>query len=333
LSNDRIDPRDALHGLDRDRPLWRGHPDEPAMLDRMAALQLETGAFGNAVRTWGQVRERFPEFASGKGVEDRMAEALTGALLGQDPSLGPVRAYALYLDFAGLIPEGAVRKQIAGRLADQLGDLDLVAQAADLLGGLVDERLAPGERAALGARIAELRLGRPDARAALRALDATEVQDGLAHPWTARREALRAEALERLERTGEALVPPADPSGQAERRAGAKPLRQTGDVASLTRRLEALLAQNPDGATSLTPEQQRLVLELALAHGGEGDVEALGRLAVRFAEGMAGAQAEPAFVMATMVEPPPSETEAALAHALAQLEGIEDYLRSAHGND
>ncbi|MGH6914072.1 MAG: hypothetical protein ACREH3_10240, partial [Geminicoccales bacterium] len=332
LSNDRIDQGDALHALDHDRPLWRGHPDEPAMLDRMATLQLETGALGNAVRTWDQVRERFPEVASERGIEKRMAEALTAALLGRDPSLGPVRAYALYLDFAALIPAGAVRGPIVRRLADQLAGLDLVAQAADLLGGLIDEQLAPGERAALGARIAELRLREPDANAALHALEATEGQGEPPDPWMARREALRAQALERLERTSEALVRPADPPGPAERRAGAKPPRRTGDVVGLTRRLEARLAQNPNAAAPLTPEQQRLVLELALAHGGEGDVEALGRLAVRFAEAMAGAQAEQAFAMATMVGPPPSETEAALAHAGAQLKRVEDYLRTAHGN-
>jgi hypothetical protein len=329
LDAGRIGPHEALEALDRDLALWRGHPDEARMLDRLAALRLETGTPAEAVRTWHEMRERFPAAAAEGRIEDRMAEALTAALLGRDAISDPVRAYALYLDFAGLIRDGDVRSRITRRLADQLAGLDLVQRAADLLGGLVDEQLAAGERAALGARIAALRLGEPDAGAALQALDATRPQSELPDPSNVARRVLRAQALARLDRPGEALAALADPAGPAERRLRAELRRRSGDIAGLIRDLEALLEQDAGPAAPLAPERQRLVLELALAYEREGDVEALRRLRERFQKAMADAQAEPAFMMATMVEPPSSGTEAALARSAAELKRIEDYLRAA----
>jgi hypothetical protein len=329
LDAGRIGPHEALEALDRDLALWRGHPDEARMLDRLAALRLETGTPAEAVRTWHEMRERFPAAAAEGRIEDRMAEALTAALLGRDAISDPVRAYALYLDFAGLIRDGDVRSRITRRLADQLAGLDLVHRAADLLGGLVDEQLAAGERAALGARIAALRLGEPDAGAALQALDATRPQSELPDPSNVARRVLRAQALARLDRPGEALAALADPAGPAERRLRAELRRRSGDIAGLIRDLEALLEQDAGPAAPLAPERQRLVLELALAYEREGDVEALRRLRKRFQKAMADAQAEPAFMMATMVEPPSSGTEAALARSAAELKRIEDYLRAA----
>jgi hypothetical protein len=140
---------------------------------------------------------------------------------------------------------------------------------------------------------------------------------------------LRAQALARLDRPGEALAALADPAGPAERRLRAELRRRSGDIAGLIRDLEALLEQDAGPAAPLAPERQRLVLELALAYEREGDVEALRRLRERFQKAMADAQAEPAFMMATMVEPPSSGTEAALARSAAELKRIEDYLRAA----
>jgi hypothetical protein len=333
LDADRIGPREALDALERDRGLWRGHPDEPVMLDRLAALRLETGAPADAVRAWHEMRERFPAAAAEARIEGRMAEALTIALLGPEALPDPVQAYALYLDFAGLIQGGDARSQITRRLADQLASLDLVRQAADLLGGLVDEQRDAGERAALGARIAELRLGQPDAGAALQALDATKPQGEPADPSSAARRVLRAQALADLDRPSDALAALADPASPAERRLRADLRRRSGDVAGLIQDLEALLAQDAGPATNLTPEQERLVLELALAYERGGDVEALRRLRSRFAGAITGAQAERAFAMTTMVDPPPFATEAALARSAAEVKRIEDYLRAADTAD
>ena len=329
LDAGRIGPHEALLALERDRALWRGHPDEASMLDRLAALRLETGAPESAVRTWHEMRERFPAAAVEERIEGRMAEALITALLGRDAIPDPVQAYALYLDFAGLIPDGDIRSRITRRLADQLAGLDLVHQAADLLGGLADEQLAAGERTALGARIAELRLGQPDADAALQALDASMPQGELPDASIATRRVLRAQALARLDRPGEALAVLADAASPAERRLRAELRRRSGDITGLIRDLEALLEQDDGPAAPLAPERQRLVFELALAYERASDVEALRRLRERFERSMADAPAEAAFMMTTMIDPPPSGTEAALARSAVEVKRIEDYLRAA----
>jgi hypothetical protein len=167
----------------------------------------------------------------------------------------------------------------------------------------------------------------------LQALDATMPQSELPDASTAARRVLRAQALARLDRPGEALALLTDPASPAERRLRAELRRRSGDIAGLIQDLEALLEQDADPAAPLTSERQRLVLELALAYERGGDVEALRRLRGRFAKAMAGAQREPAFVMATMVDPPPSGTEAAPARSATEVKRIEDYLRASHRAD
>jgi hypothetical protein len=260
----------------------------------------------------------------GGRVDRRLRAAFEEALL-HDQTVGAVRAYALYRDLPELVPAGAAGDRVRRRLATRLAELDLLAPAATLLGGLVDGS-GGAARAEAGAELATLWLRAPDPEAALAALDRSHVAAGLPGELERRRRVLRARALAAARRPADALALLDGQTSSSERELQAEILWQIRDWPPLAATLEGLLERRETSDAALSGADQDLVLRLAIAYGQQADGAALERLRARFGAAMRDQPAEPAFLMATMTPGQPRAPDAILAVAAEHLDRMRTYL-------
>lgn len=327
LDRGELEPAKALAILAPARGLWRGLPDEHAMLDGLAQVYARAGDHPSAVRTWRDLLARFPDAPEAEQVRIRMRQTLIKALLEEDgpPLLGPVQAYALHQEFEHLLPGGELGDHLRRRLAARLAALDLIRPAAALLESLIAGRPGSVARVETGADLAELWLREPAPEAALGALDQTRAAAALPAPLRDRRRLLRARALADLGRRSEALTL-LEGLGRAAGDLRVAILSRSRDWGGLVAAIEPLLdATSPDGAP-LAEDDQRLAVALAVAHARLGRTEALERLRARFGAAMRGQPAEPAFLMATATPGSATAPETVLAVADQHLRRVQDYL-------
>ena len=324
LDEERIGPHEALAHLQPMRPLWRGHAWEAAMLDRLAEIQAGVADPGAAIRTWRELLRRHPRAARRLGAEADLSTTFAQAMAPQQlQAIGPVRALALYRDFPELMPEGKPGQNIRRRLAERLAELDLIEAAAGLLEEVLRAATAAEGRAADGAMLAELWLRQPRPAAALAALDRTEPSvpaSAVGEEWRL----LRAQALAAQDRLDDALATLGDRSDPAAQELRQDILWRQEDWQGLARSIEQVLARVEGG--TLAPEEQTLVIRLALAHAQLDETSGLEEIRRRYGPAMRGQPGEPAFLMATSTAGDPATPDAVLAAASRQIQGIHKFL-------
>jgi hypothetical protein len=313
LQSGGLSPAEALARLVAARPLWRPHPEEPAMLDALARAYLQNHEPSSALYVWREVLSRFPGTPDAAQIARAMRDSFVASLLPTDGIvIGPIRAFALYRDFPELAPDGPLGERLRRRLAAQLAGLDLIEPAASLLEPSLEHMDMPA-KAETGAWLAELWLRAPNPPAALAALDRTETGGNLAETLSRQRRLLRARALAVSDRQNSALALLAGGADSAERRLRVEILWNQHDWPRLIGALEPLLPADARPRGSLAEAEQELVVRLAVAYAQQGEVQALEGLRRRFGEAMRGQASEPAFLMATL----PSARAPGLAPALA----------------
>jgi hypothetical protein len=274
LALGRLDAAGAAAALEQALFAWRGDAQELATRERVAALRREAGEPRAALALLRESEALFPDQAS--ALLPRQQEAFLHALEIE----APLPAVALFDAHPELLPSGEATPAVLERLAERLIALDLPERAAALVARAMDRLPTGPSRAALGARLAELRLGERDAAGALGAL-AESSGRGLPTSLVERRAILaaRAEAqrgqtataVEALRALGAAGDPAlADVLVDARDHAGA--------AVALARHLERSLPAPPG---ELSAEQQRQVVRLAALLALGGDEAALGPLRAR----------------------------------------------------
>jgi hypothetical protein len=328
LETGRLAPGDALARLTPARALWRGHPSERGMLDRLAELEQQSGDPAAAIRIWHDLLARFPAAPDVERIGRRLRDSLVGALQAEGgATIGAVQAYALYQDFPELLRgQGALDDRLRRRLAVQLAELDLIEPAAELLDELIEGRLSGPAKAEAGAALAELRLRQPDPAAALAALERSRVDDQLPPALSVQRRLLRARALAAASQPDAALALLDGRPGRSEQHLRAEILWQNRDWARFAECVEGLLARREESEVPLSAEDQELVIRLALAYARQAEPGALERLRARFAGAISGMAGEAAFLMATLTPGLPVEPEAVLALAAEHLARTRAYL-------
>lgn len=279
LATGRLDAAGAASALESALFAWRGDGIEFATRERVAALRREAGDPRAALTLLRETEAAFPEQAA------QLRAPIQAAFLHALESESPLGAVALYDAHPELLPPGEAGEGMLALLTERLTALDLADRAAALLRRAM-ELAPPGEnRAALGARLAALRLGERDAEGALGALAASsaprlpqallEARSLLAARAEARRgnRVLAAEALRALGPAGDEAL--------SEILAEARDF--TGAAAALGRHLAGLPLSGP-----LPEAAQRLVLRQAAWLAMAGDQGALGQLRARH-----GAQFQP----------------------------------------
>ncbi len=288
LASGALDAAGAAAALDAALFAWRGDAREVAARERLATLRIQAGAPRAALTLLRETVALFPERAAA------LTPSMTDAFLaGLDTEPGAA-AIALFEVERSLLPEGSRGTEALGRLAARLAALDLGDRAAAMLTEAM-ARADPLQKAALGARLAGLRLEEGDAAGTLAALEASAA-DPIPAELAGERDLLRARAMARrgdalaaivlLRGMGDAgLATIADLAAEA----------QDWPLASET--LLAMTAALP--AAALAPAAQRLVLRTAAAALLAGEDTRAASLAGAFGPRMAGTEAATAFATLT----------------------------------
>ncbi len=290
LASGAIDAAAAAKALDATLFAWRGDAVELAARKRLAELRVAANQPREALTLLEESAALFPEQAG--QLQAPMVAALLAALA-QEP---PLAAVTLHDSHAALLAEDPRGDEAAVLLAERLVALDLTERAAMLLARAADRAEEPARRAALGLRLAALKLDEGDASAALTALETTRAE-GLAEPLSRERVVLAARAEARrgkLDKAQEALAQ-LGPAGDAPL---AELLADAQDWPAAAAAGGRAVAALPAG--TLNAEQQRLVLRqaaLLVLAGDEAGVAALrgaasGRLAGQMGDAFVALSAE-----------------------------------------
>jgi hypothetical protein len=287
LATGRLDSAGAARALEAALFAWRGDAREVALRERIAALRREAGDPRAALSLLRETEALFPEQAAS------LRGAIQSAFLQALETEAPLGAVALYDAHPEWLPQGEAGEAVLAMLTERLLALDLPDRAAGLLRRAMERAPAGEGRAALGARLATLRLAERDAEGALAALAASsaprlpmgllQTRSLLAAQAEARRgnRALAIEALQALGSAGD--EPLSDLLADGRDFAGA--------AAALGRHLGTL----PPGTEPLSEVQQRLVLRQAALLAMAGDERGLAQHRSRFVARLSPGQIGGAF--------------------------------------
>lgn len=295
-----LEKKEAVEKLDGMRFAWRGDALELAILRKLGALQMETGAYRDGFTTLRYAAGLIAGSPLADAITAELATRFNGIFVDDNASLGSisaVEAYALFQDFSELNPVGPKGDRAVERLADRLVEIDLLDEAADVLKRQVDFRLSGAEKARVGAKLAGIRLLDNDPNAALQALAETEGPDVTAAQKT-ERVLLRARAHSLLQKPDEALQLIATVEGEDAARLRADTLWRAQRWDQAATAIRALIGE-PPADTPLPEEKARLLVDYAVALTLAGDRAAISQLQSTFGAGMQGSAEEPAFLLLT----------------------------------
>jgi hypothetical protein len=320
LASGRMKPADAAAALDKHLFAWRDDELEASQRMRIAALQSQAGAWRPALAKLRETDALYPALHDKIRAQERH---ILGDLLaaGATAKMAPLDLVALVEENADLLAEKEASSDLAPVLVDKLLALDLPERADPLLGKLMVATQSPEAKAALGARLAALRLDQVDpagAKAALAASDAGGLTPGLA----AHRAALQARALLAAGDENAAMTLLMGQDGAEALELRADMLEKRRDWPDAEAALKALARATLPETGALTDAQQDLVLRLASAASEAGDMVYLLQMQVGLASRLAaGPRADLFAALATqpvhaLTDLPRSGREAVAAKAV-----------------
>ncbi len=168
LASGALDAAGAARVLDSALFAWRGDEVELALRRRLAELRVQAKEPRVALALLQETVAMFPEQAAA------LRPAMVAALLAAVRDEPPLAAVVLHDTQAELLQGDPRAEEAAALLAERLVALDLTDRAATLLARAADRATEPARRAALGLRLAGLKLDEGNAAAALAALEATK---------------------------------------------------------------------------------------------------------------------------------------------------------------
>lgn len=294
----QITASEAIERLDTLRFAWRGDAFELNLLQQLAQLYVGEKQYRNALAAMKQAVTHFAGNRIAARLPGRMNELFANIFLrGAGDELPPVKALTLYYEFRELTPVGAAGDTVIQGLADRLVSVDLLKRAGELLKHQVTYRLKGVDKARVGTRLAVIRLMDRKPKAALEALESTEIAT-LPDQLVTQRRHLMARALTDLGRDTEALMLISrDSSVDAEllRADIGWDTRDWSMSAAATRRVLIRTPNEAPLSRFASGQILRLAVALALAH----DRVALKQVRARHAEAMKGTADNQAFEMIT----------------------------------
>ena len=299
LEEQEITLAEAAEELERIRFLWRGDDFEYALLLRLGDLYVEQERYRDSLLSLRQAVSYLPNPARAEAVASRMRSLFEDLYMGEIAErLPPLRALAIYEEFKELTPAGSKGDELISHLADRLVDIDLLDQAAGLLGQQARYRLEGLEKVGMGARVATLRLlnDQPlDALEILEDSEAGELPEGLAKE----RRLLKASALSQAGIADRALDTLAGDQSYEARRLRAEILWDMERWADAAAALESLLPRDIDRNEPLDEDSAHLVISLAVAFTLNRDRGGLHRLDWDYRDAMEGTPQAQTFNMLT----------------------------------
>ncbi|WP_431270160.1 hypothetical protein [Dankookia sp. P2] len=280
LASGKIDAGQAARALEAALFAWRGDAAELEARLRLAALRRESGDGRAALALLQETAAMLPDQAAA------LQPALRDSFLAALAEAPPLAAVALFDAYPALLPADQRGEAAVQLLVERLVGLDLGDRAAALLRQAMGQA-GGASRAALGLRLAALRLEDGDAAGALAALADSPAAE-LPPVMLRDRTVLAARAEVRLGRLAEAIAA-LRALGPAGGEALSQLLAEQSDWPGAAAALDAHLAATlPAAPAPLDDEQRRLLLRqaalLALA-GDEAGLAGLRDAAARMGEG------------------------------------------------
>ena len=284
LADGSLSPETAIEMLERLQFAWRGDAFEFVLLQQLGKLYIDEGHYRKGLRTWRELVSGFPNAAETPQVASAMQMVFANLFLGDDADdLPPIKALAIHDEFAELAPVGEDGDRLALALAERLIAVDLLDRAALELQRLVEFRLQGNQKAAAGARLAEVHLMDMAPDRAIAALLDSRVAD-LPQELQHHRDHIQARALMRLDRLDDALSLLSDDRSQEGIALRASLLWKKEDWQGAAENLGQLIPKPAPKRGELPEEDARNIVNLAVALTLAGDREALGRLAKDYAD-------------------------------------------------
>ncbi len=174
LQQNRIKRPEAIKRLERQRFEWRGDELEFTMLTRLADLYLEEKNYRKGMDMLREAALNFPNHPETVNVTKKLTTLFKKLFLENEAdNIKPLQALALFNDFRELIPVDDEGNKIVQNMAKRLINVELFDRAALLLEHQINYRLYGVERAAIGAKLAEVYLLSGEADKALSTLQVT----------------------------------------------------------------------------------------------------------------------------------------------------------------
>jgi hypothetical protein len=171
LQQETIEVTEAIQRLERLRFAWRGDAFERKVLNRLGELYMAAGDYRNGLNTLKVILSYFAKHPDAAETAKKMGDVFRNLYLeGEADNISPLKALALYDEFRELTPAGPEGNLMIQKLAERLVDVDLLDKAAAVLGHQVKFRLRGEEKAAVGTKLALVRLIARDPQGALNAL-------------------------------------------------------------------------------------------------------------------------------------------------------------------
>ena len=282
-----LDAKAGADALDRALFAWRGAEQELPLRLRIANLRRQAGQWREAIAVLRDGRAAFPEDTA--LVDAEMASLLTSLFAGEAGQRLPASDFiALYDRNLDVIKDMPWSEAAGTRLVDHLAGLGLQGRAEPVMADLIARSTDPARRAALGARMASLRLTMNDPAGAIGALADTTPPAGAADQATMETRQLlyaRAEAERGNKDAALAMLGALGTADADEARADIYASRK--DWARAIPALVALERKQVRTADELTEAQQALVMRLAVAATHSADTATLRRLSTTYGAAMA----------------------------------------------
>ena len=288
LQQETIEVSEAVQRLERLRFAWRGDAFERKVLDRLAELYIADSAYRNGLNTLKVIVSYFPKHPDAQAAARKMKDIFRRLYIdGEADNISPLKALALYDEFRELTPAGPEGNRMIQKLAERLVNVDLLDKASDVLGHQVKFRLKGEEKAAVGTKLALIRLIARDPQGALDALrDSYHLKVSIEIEDDRRR--IRAKAEFELGKANDAIALLAgDVSREADQLRSAIYFRERnwGEAAKVYQRL---VGGPPEEGETVDGDAGRTALLWAVALKLNRDEEGLRQLFDLYGPGMKG---------------------------------------------
>ncbi|HWJ88375.1 MAG TPA: hypothetical protein VNS12_09920, partial [Pelagibacterium sp.] len=294
----QLDLAQAIDTLGVLSTIWRGDQVEVDTVAKLTDLYYRNGEYREAFVLTRQMADEFENSRVLDGLISRARNEFAGLFLdGRAGSLDAVSALSIYYDYRHLTPPGTEGDTMIRNLAQRLIEVDLLAQAADLLRYQVDNRLEGAARAQVAADLAVVYIANRDPGAALRILNDTRLAE-LPQGLERQRRVLEASALIHASRHDLALDLLSTLSGRDTELLRIDALWRAERYSQASERIEALYSPDVESGT-LSPVARTNVVKAAVGYVLANDQIGLSRLRSRFSEVMVNAPEWPMFAFVT----------------------------------
>lgn len=299
---------------------WRGDATELEVVRSLGQIELSSGHYREALEVLRSASRRLADLPAAAAIRTDLAQTFRALFLdGRADGLQPIQALGLFLDFKELTPIGTDGDTMVRKLARRLVDVDLLAQAAELLKYQAENRLEGVARADVSTDLATIYLMDRKPEQALQAINSSRTTV-LPTALNQQRRLIEARALLALGRTDHALEVLANdhtPEVAALRAETAWRGRNWAQAASI---YDALLGDRWKSPAPLSLEEESRLTRAGVAYSLAGDDAALGRLRGRYAKLAEGARNKEMIRIALSGLSSGDATPAAYGRAVAEVD-------------